>query len=52
MHNLVSGLDDMSQVTLNSSIHAIDFYKRLGFEATGPVATVKGVEFLPMKLSL
>jgi GNAT superfamily N-acetyltransferase len=52
MEALVTDLDQAGHVTLNSSIYAINFYRRLGLEATGPVATAKGVEFLPMQLLL
>lgn len=52
MGALVANLGETHHVTLNSSIFAIDFYKHLGFEATGPVSTARGVEFLPMKLVL
>lgn len=52
MDALVADLGETGYVTLNSSTYAIDFYKHLGFEATGPVSSAKGVEFLPMKLTL
>jgi len=52
MRTLISGIDKEGSIKLNSSIYAVEFYKRLGFEATGSVSTAKGVEFLPMKLTL
>ena len=52
MRALISSMGDTRHITLNSSMYAVEFYKRLGFEATGPVANARGVEFLPMKLTL
>lgn len=52
MNALTSNLGDAQYITLNSSMYAVEFYKHLGFEATGPLSTAKGVESLPMKLTL
>jgi len=38
--------------TVNSSLHALPFYERLGFVAQSGPVTVKGVCFVPMKLEL
>lgn len=39
-------------IKLNSSLYAVDFYKHMGFKATGPISRDKGLEFLPMILEL
>lgn len=40
------------QFTVNASLNAIPFYKRMGFEATGDVSLEGGLRFQPMKLSI
>lgn len=40
------------QFTVNASLNAIPFYKRMGFEVTGDVSLVGGLRFQPMKLSV
>ena len=52
MDALISDTGTVRHITLNSSMYAIDFYTHLGFEATGPEFSKKGLECLPMKLSL
>ena len=37
--------------TVNSSISAVSFYERLGFRATAPLQTERGLSFLPMSFS-
>lgn len=34
--------------TVNASLNAVDVYRRLGFEAAGPVTEMHGIAFLPM----
>jgi GNAT superfamily N-acetyltransferase len=36
--------------TVNASLNAVPFYKRMGFEATGDVSLAGGLRFQPMKL--
>lgn len=36
--------------TVNSSLNAVPVYEAFGFRATGPVASVHGISFLPMRL--
>jgi len=36
-------------VTVNASLHAVDAYRRLGFEATGPARFERGIRSLPMR---
>lgn len=38
------------QFTVNASLNAIPFYKRMGFEPTGDVSLAGGLRFQPMKL--
>jgi predicted GNAT family N-acyltransferase len=38
--------------TVNSSTFAESMYRHLGFEATGPVAEMHGIRFVPMRLEL
>jgi GNAT superfamily N-acetyltransferase len=38
--------------TVNSSAFAEGMYRRLGFTATGPVAEMHGIRFIPMRLDL
>ncbi|MGY0216155.1 GNAT family N-acetyltransferase [Endozoicomonadaceae bacterium StTr2] len=51
-------LDDLqtrlegNSLSLRASINAAGFYRRLGFEETGPEATVKGIRYIPMALQL
>jgi GNAT superfamily N-acetyltransferase len=40
-----------SEFTVNASLNAVPFYKRMGFEATGDVSLTGGLRFKPMKLS-
>ncbi|HEY4271323.1 MAG TPA: GNAT family N-acetyltransferase [Candidatus Udaeobacter sp.] len=37
--------------TVNSSLNAIPVYEAFGFVPSGPVATVHGISFMPMRLS-
>ena len=39
------------EFTVNSSVNAIVVYESFGFVPTGPVATERGISFLPMRLS-
>ena len=36
--------------TVNASVFAEGMYRRLGFTATGPVAEMHGIRFIPMRL--
>ncbi len=38
----------LGPLTVNSSRHAVEMYRKFGFEETGPEQTVDGVVFLPM----
>ena len=38
--------------TVNSSTFAENMYRHLGFKATGPVAEMHGIRFIPMRLEL
>ena len=40
------------EFTVNASLNAIPFYKRMGFEATGDVSLTGGLRFQPMKMGL
>ncbi len=40
------------EFTVNSSLNAIPFYKRMGFDATGDVSLTGGLRFQPMKMGL
>jgi GNAT superfamily N-acetyltransferase len=40
------------EFTVNASLNAVPFYKRMGFEATGDVSLAGGLRFQPMKLSI
>ena len=40
--------DDLPAVTVNSSPNAVSFYRRLGFEPSGPEQTIDGLSFVPM----
>ena len=35
-------------VTVNASLHAVEAYRRLGFEAAGPARFERGLRFVPM----
>lgn len=48
-HLLLDGVGE-SRISLNSSLCAIEFYKSLGFTASGPVAHEGGLDVLPMEL--
>jgi ribosomal protein S18 acetylase RimI-like enzyme len=39
-------------VTVNSSLNAVSFYQKLGFEIVGTVQEVDGLEFVPMHIVL
>jgi GNAT superfamily N-acetyltransferase len=39
------------EFTVNASLNAVPFYKRMGFVATGDVLLAGGLRFQPMKLS-
>ena len=39
-------------MTVNASPYAVDFYKKLGFVATGKEQTHEGIRYTPMKLVL
>ncbi len=45
-------LDGIAQVTLGAQTHALGFYERLGFTATGPVYDDAGIEHRDMVLTL
>jgi GNAT superfamily N-acetyltransferase len=38
------------EFTVNASLNAVPFYKRMGFEVTGDVSLAGGLRFQPMKL--
>jgi GNAT superfamily N-acetyltransferase len=40
------------EFTVNASMNAVPFYKRMGFESVGDVAMTGGLRFQPMKLSI
>ncbi len=40
---------DLGEVTVNSSLNAVDAYVRMGFDATGPDGDADGIRFTPMK---
>lgn len=41
---------DASEISLRSSVNAVGFYNRCGFEATGDEASFNGIRFVPMSL--
>jgi len=47
-----AALPDIDGVTLNSSDYALEFYRKLGFEATGAAFYRKGMRMTPMRLEL
>ena len=44
-----SKIDDCSEITVNSSLYAVEIYKRLGFVATDTERQKNGIRFVPMK---
>ena len=42
---------DPTQITVNSSLNSIEFYRRYGFVETGPVKNDQEVVFQPMRLT-
>lgn len=42
--------DDRAAYTVNASLPAIGFYRRLGFQAAGDLRTAHGIRFQPMRL--
>ena len=47
-----AALPDIDGMTLNSSDYAREFYRQLGFEATGAAFYRKGMKMTPMRLEL
>lgn len=45
------GLPQPAVFTLNASLPAVGFYRRLGFIAEGDVVTANGIRFQPMRLT-
>jgi len=41
--------DHCSEVSVNSSLYAVEAYKRLGFVATNAEQQKNGIRFVPMK---
>ena len=41
---------DPPEITVNSSLYAVEAYRRLGFADTGKEQVVNGLRFVPMKL--
>ncbi|MDN3685554.1 GNAT family N-acetyltransferase [Vibrio sinaloensis] len=41
---------DAREVSLRSSVNAVEFYNRNGFVATGEEAEFNGIRFVPMSL--
>lgn len=41
--------DPAAPVTVNASLHALEAYRRMGFEATGPQMHERGLRFVPMR---
>ncbi|PML77302.1 GNAT family N-acetyltransferase [Enterovibrio norvegicus] len=41
---------DSKEISLRSSINAVGFYQRHGFEATGEESAFNGIRFVPMSL--
>jgi len=41
--------DPVAPVTVNASLHALEAYRRLGFEPTGPQRHERGLRFVPMQ---
>jgi len=44
-----SKIDDCSEITVNSSLYAVEAYKRLGFVVTDTEQEKNGIRFVPMK---
>ena len=44
-----SKIDDISEISVNSSLYAVEAYKRLGFMATDTEQQKNGICFVPMK---
>ena len=42
----------LEAVTVNSSLYAVEAYRRLGFVETEPRRTVNGIPFVPMRRDL
>ncbi|MCC0636390.1 MULTISPECIES: GNAT family N-acetyltransferase [unclassified Clostridioides] len=45
-------IDDLTEVTVNSSPYAVEVYHKLGFKNTNAEQIVNGIRFTPMKLSI
>ena len=52
VRNHVAATSDAREITVNSSLNAVDAYRKLGFVETGPVETRNDVHFQPMLLNL
>ena len=44
-----SKINDYSEISVNSSLYAVEAYKRLGFVATNTEQLKNGIRFVPMK---
>ena len=44
-----SKIEDSSEISVNSSLYAVEAYKRLGFVATDTEQQKNGIRFVPMK---
>jgi ribosomal protein S18 acetylase RimI-like enzyme len=44
-----AGNDDCSEISVNSSLYAVEAYERLGFVATDTEQQKNGIRFVPMK---
>jgi GNAT superfamily N-acetyltransferase len=45
-------LGNPGQFTVNSSVYALEMYRRFGFEASGPKVEQHGIAYVPMRLQL
>ena len=44
--------EELQSITVNSSLYAVGFYHKLGFEDTNSEQLVDGIRFTPMKLDV
>jgi GNAT superfamily N-acetyltransferase len=44
--------NDLSEITVNSSPFAVDFYKKVGFRALSPELEKQGIRYTPMSFSV